>query len=322
MNAHVDVAAYALGALSDRESSQFEDHLVQCAACASELESMVSVVTWLADVRLEDITGEAPPVMGPYTAGGGIPAVGYPQAGPPLTPPVGPVGPPAGPTTPAPLPFGDPVAMPVEPRREDPRVRRDDRRDDPRDPRDPRGDDRRAAASPVPPQPTPISHGRSKRRRRGGVVLLAAAAAIVGVVAGGAAVVETGFLVDQQNQAATNDAEAAPSLTGDTVSATDKKTGAHVDAALESRPWGTRVSFSVTKIEGPKSCRLIAVRKNGDTEVLSTWTVPEGGYGYEPRPQPLSLQAATALRSKDIAQLKVQAMDENGDPATLVTVRV
>ena len=60
MNAHVDVAAYALGALSDREATQFEDHLVQCATCASELESMVQVVALMSDVSLHDLTGEAP----------------------------------------------------------------------------------------------------------------------------------------------------------------------------------------------------------------------------------------------------------------------
>jgi len=62
MNAHVDVAAYALGAMDDREASQFEDHLVGCATCTAELESMVSVVALLADLTLEDVTGEAPAV--------------------------------------------------------------------------------------------------------------------------------------------------------------------------------------------------------------------------------------------------------------------
>ena len=56
MSAHVDVAAYALGALGDREMSQFEDHLAGCSTCASELESMVQVVTMMADVSLTDVT--------------------------------------------------------------------------------------------------------------------------------------------------------------------------------------------------------------------------------------------------------------------------
>ena len=87
MNAHVDVAAYALGAMDDREASQFEDHLVGCATCTAELESMVSVVALLADVTLEDVTGEAP--VGPYTAATGIPIGGQPPV-PPQAPPVPP----------------------------------------------------------------------------------------------------------------------------------------------------------------------------------------------------------------------------------------
>ena len=304
MNAHVDVAAYALGALSDREATQFEDHLVQCATCASELESMVQVVTLMSDVSLADISDDAPPVMGPYTAATGLPAVGMPTrppapSVPPMTSPVG---------VPVPAPFGDPTAVPVE------GGRREDRRDDRREERRP------AAAAPV-PSPVPISRGRSKRRR-GATVLLVAAAAVVGAVAGGAAVVETGYF-DQpaQGPVQATDGEVVP-ITGEKVSATDKRTGAHVEAALDSKAWGTKVSFSVTKIEGPKSCRLVAVRKNGDTEVLSSWTVPDGGYGYEVRPQPLSLTAATAIRSKDLTHLLVQAVDDEGDPSTLVSVRV
>jgi hypothetical protein len=300
LNAHVDVAAYALGALSDRESSQFEDHLVQCSTCASELESMVRVVSLMSDVSLADIADDAPPVMGPYTAANGLPVMGTPNrppapSGPPMTSPVG---------APVPAPFGDPTAVPVE------GGRRDDRREERRP----------AAAAPVPP-PVPISRGRSKRRR-GGTVLLAAAAAVVGAVAGGAVVAETGYF-DPPAQAPVqaSDGEVVP-ITGEKVSATDKRTGAHIDAALDSKAWGTKVSFAVTKIEGPKSCRLVAVRKNGDTEVLSSWDVPDGGYGYEVRPQPLSLTAATAMRSKDITRLEVQAMDDSGDPSTLVTVRV
>jgi len=305
LNAHVDVAAYALGALSDREATQFEDHLVQCATCASELESMVQVVTLMSDVSLADISDDAPPVMGPYTAATGLPAVGMPTrppapSVPPMTSPVG---------VPVPAPFGDPTAVPVE------GGRREDRRDDRREERRP------AAAAPV-PSPVPISRGRSKRRKGGTVLLAAAAAAVVGAVAGGAVVAETGYF-DPPAQAPVqaSDGEVVP-ITGEKVSATDKRTGAHVEAALDSKAWGTKVSFSVTKIEGPKSCRLVAVRKNGDTEVLSSWDVPDGGYGYEVRPQPLSLTAATAMRAKDMTRLEVQAMDDDGDPSTLVTVRV
>src|SRR4051812_42269489 len=155
MNAHVDVAAYALGAMDDREAGQFEDHLVQCATCADELESMVSVVALMSDVTLADITGEAP--VGPYTAATGIPVVGQPATSMPPVPPVAPVAPGTPVAAPNPYedPYGGPVLMPgAESRRED-RPRREDRREERRP----------TASSPVPTGPTPVSRGRSKRRR-------------------------------------------------------------------------------------------------------------------------------------------------------------
>ena len=51
---HYDVASYALGILDDRDAARFEDHLIDCAQCAYELESFVQV----ADV-LSTVDGEA-----------------------------------------------------------------------------------------------------------------------------------------------------------------------------------------------------------------------------------------------------------------------
>jgi anti-sigma factor RsiW len=47
---HFDVAAYALGVLDERDASRFEDHLIECPACAVELESFLQVADILADV--------------------------------------------------------------------------------------------------------------------------------------------------------------------------------------------------------------------------------------------------------------------------------
>jgi hypothetical protein len=47
---HYDVASYALGILGDRDAAQFEDHLIDCAQCAYELESFVQVADVLATV--------------------------------------------------------------------------------------------------------------------------------------------------------------------------------------------------------------------------------------------------------------------------------
>ena len=47
---HFDVAAYALGVLDERDAARFEDHLIECTACALELETLLPVVNVLADV--------------------------------------------------------------------------------------------------------------------------------------------------------------------------------------------------------------------------------------------------------------------------------
>ncbi len=107
---------------------------------------------------------------------------------------------------------------------------------------------------------------------------------------------------------------------GDRLSAADPGTGVRADVQLEGRPWGTSVSFAISNVAGPLTCRLVAVRADGQTEVLSTWTVPAAGYGTQAQPQPLTLQASTALSRADIVQLQVQSVDPAGTGTPLVTV--
>jgi len=47
---HRDVASYALGILDEADSARFEDHLVDCATCAVELESLIPVTTLMSQV--------------------------------------------------------------------------------------------------------------------------------------------------------------------------------------------------------------------------------------------------------------------------------
>jgi hypothetical protein len=93
-----------------------------------------------------------------------------------------------------------------------------------------------------------------------------------------------------------------------------------LDAGLEKKDWGTQVSFAVSSIKGPLTCRLVAVRTDGSSEVLSTWTVGEQGWGTAAHPQPLLLQAVSATPRDDIAHLQVQSVDPKGATETLVRV--
>jgi hypothetical protein len=147
-------------------------------------------------------------------------------------------------------------------------------------------------------------------------LLIAAAAAILGAAAG-AGVVTAGPW-------STNTAPSSAALPGpnaEKLAATDQKTGVHADVSLDSKAWGTLVSFSVSEVDGPRHCQLVAMLADGKSEVLSSWTVPDQGYGQGTKPPELKLTAATALQRSDIAGLQVQDVGDDGRASTLVTVR-
>jgi hypothetical protein len=110
-----------------------------------------------------------------------------------------------------------------------------------------------------------------------------------------------------------------PDLTGEQMGNTDARSGVRLDAALEPKDWGTQVQFAVSNIKGPLTCRLVAVRTDGGSEVLSTWTVGENGWGTAQRPEALVLPAVTSLPRADIAHLQIQSVSGNGATETLVT---
>ena len=109
-------------------------------------------------------------------------------------------------------------------------------------------------------------------------------------------------------------------LAGRSFEGTDTRTGVSAVVAMETKDWGTQVSFSVSNIRGPRTCRLLAIRTDGNSEVLTTWAVGDKGWGTAANPAPLLLQAVTALSRDDIAHLQVQSVDSNGDVEKLVQV--
>jgi hypothetical protein len=109
-------------------------------------------------------------------------------------------------------------------------------------------------------------------------------------------------------------------LPGENLTGTDPRSGVTADVGLERKDWGTQVSFAVANIKGPLLCRLVVVRTDGASEVLSTWKVGEKGWGTAAQPDPLLLQAVTALPREDIAHLQIQAVDSKGASESLVRV--
>jgi Putative zinc-finger len=111
-----------------------------------------------------------------------------------------------------------------------------------------------------------------------------------------------------------------PELAGQKYSGTDPRTGVHADVAMEKKDWGTQISYAISNITGPKTCRLILVHADGTTEPLASWTVGDKGWGTSANPAPLMLQAVTATKREDIPHVQVQEVTANGAGETLVSV--
>ncbi|MFF5218918.1 anti-sigma factor family protein [Micromonospora sp. NPDC000442] len=107
---------------------------------------------------------------------------------------------------------------------------------------------------------------------------------------------------------------------GAQVDVTDSTTGVKATFWLISKDFGTKMDFSLSKLPGPRTCRLVVVRDDGSTEVVSTWSVPDGGYGTNANPQLLALSAATSTKLDAIKHFEVQEIDSRGATDTLVTV--
>ncbi|WP_229069210.1 zf-HC2 domain-containing protein [Actinoplanes sp. DH11] len=109
-------------------------------------------------------------------------------------------------------------------------------------------------------------------------------------------------------------------LPGEPFSGSDPRTGVAMAVGLESKDWGTQVSFAVSNITGPKKCGLYAVRTDGTAELLASWDIGDKGWGTAANPSPLLLQAVTSTTREDIAHLQVQEITGNGPGDTLVRV--
>jgi hypothetical protein len=251
---HFDVASYALGVLDERDASRFEDHLIDCPACAIELESLLPVVDILSDVDADALVA-------------------------------------------------------TEQSRRDGLMLK-----------------------------TMIGEVKRERRRANSRRLYSLAAAVVvfAMLSIGALFAGGQWLgnSDPQNPQQARSSKqldplpaaeggtgiGGPDLVGERIGGTDPRSGVSADVGLEAKDWGTQVSFAVSNIKGPLTCRLVVVRRDGASEVLSSWKVGDKGWGTAAQPEPLLLQAVTALPRADIAFLQIQSVDAKGGTETLVRV--
>lgn len=94
------------------------------------------------------------------------------------------------------------------------------------------------------------------------------------------------------------------------VVASDPVSGVTASVALEERGWGTAVAMRLTGLAGPRTCRLVAIGKDGAEHPVLSWWVPKDGYGVRAgrgTTGPLDLEASTGLHTAEIGRWEVRA---------------
>ncbi|MET8408209.1 zf-HC2 domain-containing protein [Streptomyces sp. NPDC005195] len=157
-----------------------------------------------------------------------------------------------------------------------------------------------------------VSQRRAVKRRRGMYLVAAAAALIIGgpltvmAVNGGGS--------DTPAAVASSPAKAAFQTMTDKVTAEDPKTHVTATVAVEPKDWGTHAVLQLSNVGGPLKCSLIAVGKNGERETVTSWAVPEWGYGKpdattEKAKSPLYVHGGAAFTPDQIDHFEVMTFD-------------
>ncbi|MFJ6465640.1 zf-HC2 domain-containing protein [Streptomyces sp. NPDC091387] len=158
--------------------------------------------------------------------------------------------------------------------------------------------------------------GRARRTRRGRYLIAAAAALIIG----GPLLAVTATGGDRPPARATDPRPAGPA--GDAhfrdltekVRATDPVTGVDATIGMGPKAWGTDTVLELKNVTGPRKCRLVAVSRTGEEEVVTSWSVPKWGYGiegstYPGAAYPLYVRGGAAMARSDIDHFEVRTFD-------------
>ncbi|MFI5875304.1 zf-HC2 domain-containing protein [Streptomyces sp. NPDC051445] len=84
------------------------------------------------------------------------------------------------------------------------------------------------------------------------------------------------------------------------VTATDEKSGVWAQVTTENEAWGSHVQLEVKDGAGPRSCRLIAIGRDGSEQTVTSWNVPE----HDARPN--TMQGAAAWHPDEIARYELR----------------
>ncbi len=162
-----------------------------------------------------------------------------------------------------------------------------------------------------------VSERRAQKRRRSFFLVAAAAALIIGgpltvlAATGGDG---GGKGVEASATKSANTAKATFDTLSSRVSATDPASKVSATVAMGEKAWGTEIGVELKNVSGPEKCSLIAVGKNGERETVSSWSVPEWGYGLpnaktEQAKNPLYVMGGAAFKTNDIDHFEVMTFE-------------
>lgn len=157
-----------------------------------------------------------------------------------------------------------------------------------------------------------VSEKRKVRSRRNFFALAASAVLIVGGPL--AVLAASGGSDSGSGGTAMGPAQTAFQTMSDKKTATDPTTHVTATVALEKKDWGTHAVLQLKNVAGPKKCSLIAVGRNGERETVTSWSVPNWGYGIsdaksDKAKEPLYVHGGAAFAPNQIDHFEVMTFD-------------
>lgn len=161
---------------------------------------------------------------------------------------------------------------------------------------------------------------RRARKRRRNFYMVAAAGALI--VSGPFVAVATsnggdgggGGASSTSRPLSANPAKDAFDQIPDKITATDPSTKVSATVALQKKDWGTSTVVEIKNVKGPEKCAMIAVGKNGERETVTSWSVPDWGYGLpdatsDKGKQPLYVQGGASFDPNEIDHFEIMTFD-------------
>lgn len=157
-----------------------------------------------------------------------------------------------------------------------------------------------------------VAEKRAQKRRRSFYMIAAAAALIIaGPLA--AIAVNSGSSGDS-GQVTASAAQTTFESMPDKKSATDPSSQISATVGMQQKVWGTQAVLELKNAKGPIKCSLVLVAKNGQRVTMSSWSVPDWGYGIpnaktEEARKPLYIGGAAAFKPNEIDHFEVVTFD-------------